>query len=82
MEKSGQNKELQQGIVKMPYFRCSCGAVNYFNNTLVRPDTSFKIEITNTRGNDGDVWVTFRCFKCKASIEFGITKNYVSPNQN
>jgi len=78
-----QNKDLKHGIMKMAYFRCACGQINYLNNILVRPDHSFRIDVVNNREyGEADVWQAFRCFSCKQTIEFGITANFKNPLQD
>ena len=76
---SEKNKEVKHGKVKMAYFRCPCGAINYMPDVLVRPDKKFKIELNNNREISNDVFIIFTCHGCRKNIEFGITPNFVDP---
>lgn len=79
MRISEKNKDIKRGKIKMPYFRCPCGAMNHIPDALIAPDKKFTIELTNNRGIPNDVFIIFTCHGCRKNIEFGMTPNFTNP---
>ena len=66
-------KEVKRGTMKRPYFKCSCGHINYIGDNMILPDRHFIIDIDNPRDANEKSAVGFIC-KCGKRMEIGMMR--------